>query len=185
MNPPIAPSTTAAAVRSRPVTDNPPLAARTCELLQASRAFVRLDAEEAYCVASYMIDMSYSKGEVIFRAGDRQNANHLLLVIEGEVTVEADSPLPQNAMPIAALGAGSILGEMSLMDGAPRAATCTAVSDVRAAGLGRRGLALLIDEHPRVAAKLLVVLAHGLAERLRALDEQLRMVGQVQAATRR
>lgn len=183
MNQPIAPQA-AAPARSRPITDNPPLAARTCALLQATRAFVRLDAEDAYCVASTMIDMSYAKGEVLFRAGDRQNANHLLLIIEGEVTVDADGPLAQNAVPIVALGAGSILGEMSLLDGAPRAATCTAVSDVRAAALGRRGLALLIEEHPRVAAKLMVVLAQGMAERLRALDEQLRMVGQINAALR-
>ena len=121
MNQPIAPQT-ATAARSRPITDNPLLAARTCALLQASRAFVRLDAEDAYCVASFMIDMAYAKGEVLFRAGDRQNANHLLLIIEGEVTVDADGPLTQDTVPIVALGAGSILGEMSLLDGAPRAA---------------------------------------------------------------
>ncbi len=74
---------------------------------------------------------------------------------------------------------------MALLDGAPRSATCTAVSAVQAAGLARRGLERLIDEHPRVAARLMVVLAQHMAERLRALDDQLRMYGQIHSVISR
>jgi CRP-like cAMP-binding protein len=77
-----------------------------------------------------------------------------------------------------------VLGEMSLLDGAPRSATCTAVTDILAAGLARRGLERLVDEHPKVAAKLLAGLAQRLAERLRSMGEQLQMYGQINNAVR-
>ena len=171
--------------RTRAISEIPRLAARAAELLQAQRAFVRLDAEDAQTVVAYLREVSYAPGEVLFRAGDVQPGAHLLLLLEGEVTVETGTCLPGLEVPIAVLGAGSVLGEMALLDGAPRSATCTAVTPVQAAGLARRGLERLIDEHPKVAARLMVVLAQHMAERLRALDDQLRMYGQIHAAIQR
>ena len=168
--------------RTRAIAESPRLAARAAELLQGFRAFTRLDADDARTVVAYLREVSYSRGELLFRAGDSQASAHLLLLLEGEVAVDTGTGLGD--VPIAVMGAGSVLGEMALLDGAPRSATCTAMSDVQAAGLARRGLERLIDEHPRVAAKLLVVLAQHMAERLRALDDQLRLYGQLHAAAR-
>jgi CRP-like cAMP-binding protein len=174
--------------RTRAIAENPRLAARAAELLQGFRAFTRLDANDARTVVAYLREVSYSRGDVLFRAGDSHASAHLLLLLEGEVAVDtgtsADTGAGLGDVPIAVMGAGSVLGEMALLDGAPRSATCTAMSDVQAAGLARRGLERLIDEHPRVAAKLLVVLAQHMAERLRALDDQLRLYGQLHAAAR-
>ncbi len=172
--------------RTRAIAESPRLAARAAELLQGFRAFTRLDADDARTVVAYLREVSYSRGELLFRAGDSQASAHLLLLLEGEVAVDTgvDTSAGRGDVPIAVLGAGSVLGEMALLDGAPRSATCTAMSDVQAAGLARRGLERLIDEHPRVAAKLLVVLAQHMAERLRALDDQLRLYGQLHAAAR-
>ncbi len=172
------------APRTRSITENPALAARTVELLQKLHAFVRLNAQDARCVAGYMRELAYAQGERLFQAGEQHHANHLLLVLEGEVAVDASSTGPHGAVPIAVLGAGSVLGEMSLLDGAPRSATCTAISDIRAAGLARRGLERLIEEQPSVAAKLLAGLAQVMAERLRAMAEQLQMYGQINASVR-
>ncbi len=165
--------------RTRAITDSPRLAARAVELLQAFRAFVQLDAQDARTVVGYLREVSFGRGEVLFRAGDSQATPHLLLLLEGEVAVDTGTGTPGGSMPIAVLGAGSVLGEMALLDGAPRSATCTAMSAVQAAGLAQRGLERLIEEHPRVAAKLMVLLAQHMAERLRALDDQLRLYGQI------
>lgn len=171
--------------RTRPIAENPALTARAAELLQGLRAFVRLDAQDAACVLGYMREVVYAQGEVLYLAGCVRTAAHLLLLVEGEVSVDTGSPTPSGEVPIAVVGPGAVLGQMSLLDGAPSSATCTAVTDIRAAGLGRRGLERLIDEHPRVGAKLLALLAQSLAERLRALDDQLRLYGQIERATRR
>lgn len=171
--------------RTRAITDSPRLAARAADLLQRFRAFVQLDAQDAATVVAYLREVRYGAGEVMFRAGDTQAVAHLLLVLDGEVSVETGTSLPGMEVPIVVLGAGSVLGEMAVLDGAPRSATCTAVTAVQAAGLARRGLERLIDEHPKVAARLMVVLAQHMAERLRALDDQLRMYGQIHTAINR
>ncbi len=165
--------------RTRAVAENPLLAARTVELLQRFRAFVRLDAADARVVLAYLREVSFQRGEVLFRAGDSQPQSHLLLLLEGEVTVDTATRVPGGAVPISVVGPGSVLGEMAMLDGAPRSATCTAMSDVQAAGLSPRGMERLIDEHPRVAARLLAVLAQHMAERLRAVDDQLRLWGEI------
>ena len=165
--------------RTRAIAESPRLAERAITLLQGFRAFVQLDAQDARTVVAYLREVSFSRGEVLFRAGDSHASSHLLLVLEGEVAVDTGTSTPGGSMPIAVLGAGSVLGEMALLDGAPRSATCTAMSDVQAAGLARRGLERLIDEHPKVAAKLMVLLAQHMAERLRALDDQLRLYAEI------
>lgn len=174
----------ALAPRTRAIAENPALLQRTIALLQTFNAFVRLDELDARCIAAYMREVGYLPGELLFRSGDKNHASHLLLLLEGEVSVDASSPGPFGSVPISVLGAGSVLGEMSLLDGAPRSATCTAISNIRAAGLARRGLERLIDEHPRVAAKLMAGLAQRMAERLRAMAEQLQMYGQINTAVR-
>ncbi len=161
--------------RTRAIAESPRLAERAAVLLQGFRAFVQLDAQDARTVVSYLREMSFGRGELLFQAGDSHASAYLLLVLDGEVAVDTG-----DSVPIAVLGAGSVLGEMALLDGAPRSATCTAMSHVQAAGLAQRGLERLIDEHPRVAAKLMVVLAQHMAERLRALDDQLRLYAQIQ-----
>lgn len=169
--------------RTRAIAESPRLAERAVHLLQGFRAFVRLDAQDARTVVAYLREVSYSRGELLFRAGDSQGSAHLLLLLEGEVAVDTGSNGQLADVPIAVLGAGSVLGEMALLDGAPRSATCTAMSDVQAAGLARRGLERLIDDHPKVAARLMVVLAQHMAERLRALDDQLRLYAQIRRPT--
>ena len=167
---------------TRAIAENPALAARAAGLLQGFRTFIGLDADDARCVLTYMREVVYARGDVLYLAGCSRISGHLLLLVEGEVSVDTGSPTPSGEVPIAVLGPGSVLGQMSLLDGAPSSATCTAVTDIQAAGLGRRGLERLIDEHPKVGAKLLALLAQSLAERLRALDDQLRLYGQIEAA---
>ena len=64
------------------------------ELLQGYRAFVQLDAQDARTVVVYLREVSYAPGDMLFRAGDVQAGAHLLLVLEGEVTVETGTALP-------------------------------------------------------------------------------------------
>jgi CRP-like cAMP-binding protein len=73
---------------------------------------------------------------------------------------------------------------MSLLDGSPRSASCTAMSPVRAAGLSRRGLELLLEEQPRVAAKFIAGLSQRIAERLRGLSAQLQLYADLNAQLR-
>ena len=53
---------------------------------------------------------------------------------------------------------------------------------MQCAGLSRQGLDRLIDQQPKVAAKLLAEVASIIANRLRALSDQLRLYAQLTAS---
>jgi CRP-like cAMP-binding protein len=74
---------------------------------------------------------------------------------------------------LAVLKEGAVLGEMSMLDGEPRYASCWALSEVEAAVLTRAAVAGLITSHPGVGAKLLVKITQLLAQRLRNTSNQL------------
>jgi CRP/FNR family transcriptional regulator, cyclic AMP receptor protein len=165
--------------RTTPITDKPGLAARAADLLRTPNTMLPLSAEEAACVVAQMLLVHYPPRATVLREGDHTRANFLLLLLEGDVSV--DTGLQGAGVAIGVVGPGSIIGEMALLDGAPRSATCVAVSAVQAAGLSRQGLAQLIDEHPKVAAKLLIGLATRISDRLRAMADQLHLYGQLTA----
>ena len=162
--------------RTRPLAESPVLAQRAAQLLRTPQAFVTLTPDEAQVVVAYMRLATFAAGNVVFRDGDDSASSYMLLLLEGEVSIDAGYG---EAVPISVVGPGSVIGEMALIDGSPRSASCTAVSAVAAAGLGRRGLELLLDEHPRIAARLMIGLTQRIAERLRALSQQLYLLSQV------
>lgn len=160
-------------VRLPPLSD-PRLAERAVDLLRIPQTLLPLAPDEAAQVVAQMGLVAFGPGSVVLREGETRHADYLLLLLEGEVEVATRSGGPFE-IPIAVLGAGSVIGEMSLFDGEPRSATCVARSHVLAAALSQQGLARLVDSHPRTAAKLLMGLAQRLSERLRALGEQLQI----------
>jgi CRP/FNR family transcriptional regulator, cyclic AMP receptor protein len=68
---------------------------------------------------------------------------------------------------IAKVGPGQTLGEMSLIDGQPRSATCIADEPVDFALLTRAALNEILMVHPRLGNKILLLLSSLLTERLR------------------
>jgi CRP-like cAMP-binding protein len=170
-----------ATAHTRPISESPILAERAAELLRTPQAVMPLSVEEARCIVAYMRLVPYPNGATLFRAGERSSSNFMLFLLEGEVSVQAGGGAT-DAVEIAVLGPGSIIGEMALLDSSPRSATCTAVSPVKAAGLGRRGLEYLIEEHPKVAAKFLIGLSQRIGDRLRAMDDQIQIYAQLNAS---
>ena len=99
----------------------------------------------------------------------------MLLILYGEVSVEIHLPDVNENTAISILGPGHFIGEMALLDGAPRAASCIATTQIQAALLTRRAMDLINSKHPLTAIKFMSAIAQRFAERLRATDEQLRM----------
>ena len=74
---------------------------------------------------------------------------------------------------IAVVEPGRVLGEMSMIDGEPRFATCVAVQPTLVAVLDRESLARIIVEQPLLGAKILMELVLMLSQRLRATSDRL------------
>lgn len=176
------PAAEAPAARARPLVDSPALAAQAIELLRSPHALLSFNAEEARAVVAHMRLVSHPRGATLLRESDGRDTAEVLLLLEGEVAVEAGVNSAAGAVPIASLGPGSLLGEVALLDGGPRSAHCTALSPVRAAVLTRSALETLLEAHPRVAAKLMIALAQRITERLRAMGLQLQVYAQLTAS---
>jgi CRP/FNR family cyclic AMP-dependent transcriptional regulator len=165
--------------RVRPLVEQPSLALRAVELLRTPQALLPLGPAEAGHVVAQMGLVHFAAGTTVLREGDGSRPDFMLLLLEGEVEVDTGASGLPDRVALAVLGPGSIIGEMSLLDGTPRSATCTAVGAVLAAGLSRQGLERLIDEQPRAAAKLMMGLAQRMADRLRGLGDQVQMYAQL------
>jgi CRP-like cAMP-binding protein len=68
---------------------------------------------------------------------------------------------------------------MGLLDGAPRSATCTAMTDLEVAVLTRVAVLELIKDNPAVAARLMLAISKRLADRLRDANHNIKLLGGV------
>ena len=71
------------------------------------------------------------------------------------------------------VGAGATLGEMSMIDGEPRFATCVALEPSTFAVLSRDSMVKIIIEEPALGSKILIKLVTLLSQRLRATSSNL------------
>lgn len=157
----------------RPIADFPALAALAAERLDALATVLRFEPDEVRQIIAQMRLVSFAAGATLLREGQRSKPGHLLLLLSGEVSVDTAGKSGGESVAISVIGGGTIIGEMSLLDGAPHSATCIAASGVTCAALSRPGLDELLNQHPRAAAKLLLVVVHVVSERLRAMNDQL------------
>ena len=128
--------------------------------------------DEADIVGAGMFGARAMAGQVLVEEG--QVGDWMLVVLSGtvDVTRRVGADLGETVR-LAVIRAGATVGEMSMLDGEPRYASCTAIDAVEFAVLTRQAVARLIHEHPAVGAKLLVKITQLLAQRLRNTTQQL------------
>ncbi len=148
-------------------------------LLRAPTALMQLGEAEAMTVVGFMQPHRYPAGTTIIRQGEATDTGFMVLVLDGEITVETIAARRTEPVTLTVLGPGSLIGEMSLVDGGARSASCVASSDVKCAVLTRDALEALILEEPATAAKLMTAVAQRLAERLRDSGHKLRIYSQL------
>ena len=144
------------------------------DLLLDSPLLQDFTPEETEVLGRAMLRVRARPGQVLIAEDDA--SDWMLLVLSGTVDVlkrRVDAAQPGETTRLAVLKAGAALGEMSMLDGEPRSASCIALSEVEAAVLSRTAVAALIREQPAVGAKLLVKLTQLLAQRLRNTSAQL------------
>ena len=149
------------------------------KLLIAPTALLQLTREEAFTIISYMTPRKIPMGTTIIREGDESDTGYMMLLLEGEVTVENIVVSRRMPVTVTVLGPGSLIGEMGLVDGRARLATCTASTDARCAVLTRAALEKLGEEDPHTATKLMFAVSLRIAERLRETSEKLKMYTQL------
>jgi CRP-like cAMP-binding protein len=149
------------------------------ELLIAPTALMQLTLDEALIVVSYMTPRKIAEGTTFINEGDDSDTGYMMLLLEGEVTVENIVVSRRTPVTVTVLGPGSLIGEMGLVDGQARLASCTASTNSRCAVLTRAALGKLSEEEPQTAAKLMFAVSLRIAERLRDTSEKLKMYTQL------
>ena len=152
------------------------------ELLIAPTALMRMTMPEARLVVQYMQPQIVAKGTVFIREGDARDTGFLMLLLDGEVTVETLVVSRVAPIVITLLGPGSLIGELGLFDGLPRYASCIAATQLRCAILTREALDRLMQDNPAVAAKLLLAVSLRIGVRLREVTDKLKMYVQLTQA---
>ena len=148
------------------------------ELLLQSAFMQDFSPAEADILGAAMLRVRARPGQVLIAEDEASDWMMLLLsgtvdVVKRRIVTGADAQDPGEVTRLAVLKEGAILGEMSMLDGEPRYASCSALCEVEAAVLTRSAVARLIGAHPGVGAKLLVKITQLLAQRLRNTSNQL------------
>jgi CRP/FNR family transcriptional regulator, cyclic AMP receptor protein len=114
----------------------------------------------------------FGAGQEVLHAGG--GGRSLYLLLEGTVEVVGPQTRFGRKRPGARLDAGSVVGEVSFFDGAPRSAGVRALTPAVLAELTPEGFDNLAAGHPDLARRLLLDLGRILAGRLRRAEATAR-----------
>jgi CRP/FNR family cyclic AMP-dependent transcriptional regulator len=129
--------------------------------------FADLEVSELELVASKSDNRLYPKGSVVFHEGDA--GDYLLVIVAGRLRVTLFDRDGQETI-IKDFGQFECLGEVSLLDGAPRSATVLAIERTEVLRIGRAPFLALLKSHPAIMLKVVT----RLAAVLRRATEQIR-----------
>jgi CRP/FNR family transcriptional regulator, cyclic AMP receptor protein len=111
-------------------------------------------------IAKASDEVAMSAGTMIIDQG--QTGREAFIIMTGEATVR------RNGKKVATVGAGAVLGELSLLDHGPRTATVTCDTDCTMLVIDQRHFLGVLDEVPALSHKMLAYLA----ARIRDFDRQ-------------
>jgi CRP/FNR family transcriptional regulator, cyclic AMP receptor protein len=139
----------------RPRPDRP-LGKRGADLLAQVPLFEGLSRRHLKQIAEHADEISFREREIIVEADQRGGT--FFVIVEGEVRVV------RGDRTIARAGPGEFFGEISLLDGGPRTASVIAETPVVAIRLFKGAFDKVVRGEPRVAGKILAVVARRLRE---------------------
>ncbi len=154
----------------KPLGDATPHVARIIEVMAHIRMFEDFDVKEMARLASYLVCYRAPVGIEVIHEGDP--GDFMVLLLDGgmEILKRDSGGLPVR---IGEAGPGKTLGEMSLVDGEPRFASCVTTQDTLFVVLDRTALTRLLSEDAPLGIKILIELVMLLNQRLRSVSGRL------------
>jgi CRP-like cAMP-binding protein len=146
------------------------LAQQIFDMIGHSKFFADFTRDDIQRLTAFMNIYRAEATQMMIREGDVDD--YMILIIQGRVEiVKIDSH--GHLQPMTTVGPGATLGEMSMIDGEPRFATCMALEPTTFAVLSRDSMVQIILEEPGLGAKVLVKLVTLLSQRLRQTSSNL------------
>lgn len=137
--------------------------------LAAVPAFARLSPADFEALRYAFIERSAPAGAELLTEGNREGG--LIVLLSGRVSTHRQRGSAM--VTLSESGPGALLGVVSLVDTAPRSATCTAVTAVRYATLTPSAALLLLNSHEALSLALHTAVGSQLAADVRRLESRL------------
>jgi uncharacterized membrane protein len=145
------------------------------ELLAAIPLFKDLSASARGELAGMMRPRRFAAAQPVVLLGDK--GTEFYLILEGQLGVSCPDENGKE-LKLATLRAGDFFGEISLLDGGPRAANVRAEADSSLLALGREDFLQFLLKHPDAAIRMLTILG----QRQRDTLERVRGIRNVNEA---
>ena len=134
--------------------------------LEKCALFSSLDEKARDEVAAYARSRNFSAGESICRLGD--DGGSMMAVVVGTVRISLPTVRGKEII-LADLRPGELFGEIALLDGRPRSANATALTNCQLMVLARRDVLSFLETNHAACMKLMEILC----ARIRRSDERM------------
>ena len=126
--------------------------------LKSAEIFANTSDFSLLSLASITDEVHVAAGETFIRKGDMENC--MYLIVHGNVRVHDEG------REIARLGEGEIIGEMSLLDPAPRSASITAIEDSDLFRIEKDAFDVVMADNPEITQGVVRVLCRRLRTKI-------------------
>lgn len=145
---------------------NSPVSDRGRKLLEKSKLFGGLDENARREIVAHAKLRSCTAGEPICRLDDQGDS--MMAVVVGTVRISLPA-LKGREIILADLQSGELFGEIALLDGKPRSANATALTNCELMVLERRDVMPFLERNPSACIRLMEILC----SRIRRSDERM------------
>jgi CRP-like cAMP-binding protein len=135
--------------------------AKIADALAHDSAFAHLSQARRQMLAESGTVIQLERGQRLFACGDQSDAAYAIFTGEIEITIPG---LDGRAVWLARIGAGSVIGEMGALDGAPRATNANATRKCELLRIERKLISDALLAEPEAALAVLGVLIRRLRE---------------------
>ncbi len=136
------------------------------KMLEKCTLFSSLDEVARREIAAHARPHGFAAGESICRLGDHGDA--MMAVITGTVRISLPNSSGKEII-LADLRPGELFGEIALLDGKPRSANATALTNCELMVLARRDVLPFLEHNPAACMQLMEILC----ARIRRSDERM------------
>lgn len=134
--------------------------------IRQSYLFKGLQEDQLMSILGISQEKLYFGGDIVVRQFDK--ASDILIILSGKVKIKGFK-----GEDLAELAAGSVVGEIALVDSAPRSATVVSVGETRAALVPAQELTSLMTRDVYMKATMMENLCKVLCSKLRTANLQL------------
>lgn len=133
--------------------------------------FAGMNDDELSIMSAMLTRHVYRKGDIVFKQGDE--GRELYIIAKGSASARLRLPGNGRETRLITFAAGTVFGEIALLDQEARSATIEADDDLVCYVLDHAAFEILAREHPQAAIKVLSNLGRELGARLRRANRTI------------